>query len=121
MNFITIKADNITLDAKLKLNDSKRFNEKPFLCVLLGFALQWDYKKIQQWRNFRYNAKRWKSIKLVADGSILDVVREPVLFTFGLIKPACFKTFCELETIHYKNDQNWTLKYYILLRRSTWI
>ena len=36
------------------------------------------------------------------DGSIQDGVRQPILFSFVLDKPAGYKVFSEPETIHYK-------------------
>ena len=36
------------------------------------------------------------------DGSIQDGVRQPILFSFVLDKPAGYKVFCEPETRHYK-------------------
>ena len=36
------------------------------------------------------------------DGSLQDGVKQPILFSFVLDKPAGYKVFCEPETIHYK-------------------
>ena len=36
------------------------------------------------------------------DGSIQDGVRQPILFSFVLDKPAGYKVFCEPETIQHK-------------------
>ena len=36
------------------------------------------------------------------DGSIQDGVRQPILYSFLLDKPAGYKVFCEHETMHYK-------------------
>ena len=36
------------------------------------------------------------------DGSIKYGLRQPILFSFVLDKPAGYKVFCEPETIHYK-------------------
>ena len=38
----------------------------------------------------------------VIDGSVVNGIREPILFSFVLNKPSGFKNFCEPETIHYK-------------------
>ena len=38
----------------------------------------------------------------VIDGSVLNGIREPILFSFDLDKPAGYKVFCEPETIHFK-------------------
>ena len=38
----------------------------------------------------------------LSDGSILSGLRQPILFSFVLEKPAGHKVICEPETIHYK-------------------
>ena len=38
----------------------------------------------------------------VIDGSVVDGVRQPILYSFVLDKPSGYKVFCEPETIHYK-------------------
>ena len=36
------------------------------------------------------------------DGSVLNGVRQPILFIFVLDKPPGYKVFCKPETIHHK-------------------
>ena len=36
------------------------------------------------------------------DGSVVNGIREPILFSFVLDKPSGYKVFCQPETIHYK-------------------
>ena len=36
------------------------------------------------------------------DGSVVNGIREPILFSFVLDKPSGYKVFCEPETIQYK-------------------
>ena len=36
------------------------------------------------------------------DGSVVNGVRQPILFTFVLDKPRGYKIFSEPETIHFK-------------------
>ena len=36
----------------------------------------------------------------VIDGSVVNGIREPILFSFILDKPSGYKVFCEPETIH---------------------
>ena len=36
------------------------------------------------------------------DGSVVNGIREPILFSFVLDKPSGYKVFCEPETIHDK-------------------
>ena len=38
----------------------------------------------------------------VIDGSVVDGIRQPILYSFILDKPAGYKVFCEPEAIHYK-------------------
>ena len=38
----------------------------------------------------------------VIDGSHVNGIREPILFSFVLNKPSKYQVFCEPETIHYK-------------------
>ena len=52
----------------------------------------------------------------VIDGCIVNGVREPILFSFVLDKPAGDKVFCEPEAIHYKkiNKSVWnTITFYL--------
>ena len=39
----------------------------------------------------------------VLDGSVVNGIRETILFSFVLNKPGGYKVFYEPETIHYKN------------------
>ena len=36
------------------------------------------------------------------NGSAVDGVRQPILYSFVLDKPSGYKVFCEPETIHYE-------------------
>ena len=38
----------------------------------------------------------------VIDGSVVNGIQEPILFSFLLDEPAGYKVFCETETVHYK-------------------
>ena len=38
----------------------------------------------------------------VIDGSVVDGIRQPILYSFVLDKPSGFRIFCEPETIHYE-------------------
>ena len=50
----------------------------------------------------------------VSDGSVVNGVRQPILFSFNITKPVGFKLFCKPETIHYKKKQN-CFEYYNIL------
>ena len=98
--------------------DSLRFDKKSFFHTILGFTPYWDYKMC----NTDFSAPgascgMYTSDKIILnlntinkiylkcdciDGSIQDGVRQPIMFSFVLDKPAGYKVFCEPETIHYK-------------------
>ena len=91
-----------------------RFDEKPFLKILLGFVLYWDYKPtnpIHADSNGVYSNNKILNISAIkkvhlkcdaTDGSVLDGIRQPILFSFVLDKPSEYKVFREPESIHYK-------------------
>ena len=39
---------------------------------------------------------------MLLDVSVLNGVRQPILYRFVLYKPSGYKVFCERETIHYR-------------------
>ena len=41
----------------------------------------------------------------VIDGSVVNGIRERILFSFVLDKPSGYKAFCEPETIHLKKNK----------------
>ena len=92
-----------------------RFDNRSFFHTLLGFSPHWDYKP--------YNSNHvlilgvYPSDKIILDlntidkiqlkcdcidGSIQNGVRQSILFTFVLDKPAGYRVFWQPETIHYK-------------------
>ena len=46
----------------------------------------------------------------IIDGSVVNGLRQPILYSFILIKPPGYKVFCEPETIHYKKINKSVLK-----------
>ena len=85
---------------------SLRFDEKSFFHTLLGFTPYWDCKPgAYSSDKIILNLNTINKIHLkcdIIDGSIQDGVRQPILYSFVLDKPAGYKIFCEPETIHYK-------------------
>ena len=81
-----------------------KFNEKSFFCNVLGFTPGLDYKHYNKYISQKIvNLSSKNKINLKCDcidGSIQDGVRQPILFSFVLDKPAGYKVFCEPETIH---------------------
>ena len=93
---------------------TSRYDEKSFLNTLLGFTPYWDYKPTNTIHadspavytsDKILNLSTMNKIHLkcdIIDGSVVNGVREPILFSFVLDKKPVFKVFCEPETIHYK-------------------
>ena len=92
-----------------------RFDKQSFFHTLLGFSPYWDYKPnnsshvlipgVYHSDKIILNLNTIDKIHLKCDainGSIVDGVRQPILFTFVLDKPSSYKIFSEPETIHYK-------------------
>ena len=108
-NTIVIEFDDITRKTKLVVKEgivAIRFDEKSFFSTILGFSPGWDYKHYNKYINQKIvNLSNTNKIHLKCDcidGSIQDGIRQPILFSFVLDKPAGYKVFCEPETIHYK-------------------
>ena len=83
-----------------------RFDEKSFFSTILGFTPGWDYKHYNKYISQKIvNLSSTNKIHLkcdCVDGTIQDGIRQPILFSFVLDKPAGYKVFCEHESIHYK-------------------
>ena len=83
-----------------------RFDEKSFFSTILGFTAGWDYEHYNQYLSQKIvNLSSTNKIHLSCDaivGSVVDGVRQPILYSFVLDKPSGYKVFCEPETIHYK-------------------
>ena len=101
--------DDITRKTKLVVNSgiiAIRFDEKSFFSTILGFTPGWDYKHYNKYISQKIvNLSNTNKIHLKCDcidGTIQDGIRQPVLFSFVLDKPAGYKVFCEPESIHYK-------------------
>ena len=92
-----------------------RFDKQSFFHTSLGFSPYWDYKHNNS--NHVFIPGVYPSYKIilnlntidkihlkcdVVDGSIINGVRQPILYSFVLEKPSGYKVFCEPETIHYK-------------------
>ena len=106
---ILIRLDDITRKTKLVVNSgiiAIRFDEKSFFSTILGFSAGWDYKHYNQYLSQKIvHLSSTNKIHLkcdVIDGSVVDGVRQPMLYSFVLDKPSGYKVFCEPETIHYK-------------------
>ena len=87
-----------------------RFDKKSFFINILGFSTYWDYKNCSGSGDEYYSEKNRnlnisKRIHLNCDfndGSVINGVREPNLYSFVLEKSPGYKVFPEPATIHYK-------------------
>ena len=106
---ILIRLDDITRKTKLVVNSgiiALRFDEKSFFSTILGFTASWDYKHYNHYLSRKIvNLSSTNKIHLkcdAIDGSVVDGVRQPILYSFVLDKPSGYKVFCEPEKILYK-------------------
>ena len=76
---------------------------------MLGFTPYWDYKPSGVYTSDKIlNLNTINQIHLkcdVIDGSVVDGIRQPILYSFVLDKPAGYKVVCEPEAIHYKKNK----------------
>ena len=108
-NVIVIEIDDITRKTKLIVRSgiiAIKFDEKSFFSTILGFTPGWDYKHCNEYtseKNLKLNSTNKIHLKFdVIDGSVVDGLRQPIIFSFDVDKPSGYKIFCEPETIHYK-------------------
>ena len=106
---ILIRLDDITRKTKLVVNSgiiAVRFDEKLFFSTILGFTPGWDYKHYNQYLSQKIvNLSSTNKIHLKCDAidvSVVNGIRQSILYSFVLDKPSGYKVFCEPETIHYK-------------------
>ena len=109
-NVIDIKYDDISMKTKLVVRAgiiAIRFDEKSFFSTILGFTSSWDYKHYNKYTSQKVvNLGSTNKIHLNCDcfdGSVLNGIRQPILYSFVLDKLPGYKVFCEPGTIHYKN------------------
>ena len=88
-----------------------------FFLTLLGFTLHWVFKPtnaIHADSPGVFTSDKILSLNIIneihlkcvcIEGSIVNGVREPILFSFVLDKPSGYKVFCEPETILYKKNK----------------
>ena len=116
METIQIEYDDISMKTKIILKyiggqnmlvlGTLRFDERSFFHTLLGFIPYWGYKTPGAYTSDKIlNINTVNKIHLkcdVIDGSVVDGVRQPILYSFVLDKKPGYKVFCETETILYK-------------------
>ena len=108
-NVIVIEFDDITMKTKLVVRAgiiAIRFDEKSFFSTVLGFTPCWDYKHYNEHNSQKIiNLSSKNKIHLksdIIDGSVLNGIRQPILFSFVLDKKLGYRVFCNPETIDYK-------------------
>ena len=108
-NTIIINFDDIIMKTILVLRSgiiAIRFDEKSFFCTILGFTPGWDYEHYNKYISQKIvNLSNINKICLkcdVIDGSVVNGLRQPILYSFVLDKKPGYKVFSEPETIHYK-------------------
>ena len=83
-----------------------RFDEKSFFSNVLGLTPGWDYKHYNKYisqKNLNLGSTNKIHLKCdIIDGSVVDGVRQPILYSFVLDKKPGYKVFSEPETIYYK-------------------
>ena len=83
-----------------------RFDENSFFSTVLGFTPGWDYKHYNKYTsqkvvNLDGTNKRHLKCNVI-DGSVVNRLRQPILYSFVLDKKPGYKMFTEPETIYYK-------------------
>ena len=108
-NTIVIEFDDITRKTKLVVNSgiiAIRFDSKSFFSTILGFTPGWDYKHYNKYISRKIvNLSNTNKIHLkcdVIDGSVVNGLRQSILYSFVLDKKPGYKVFSQPETIHYK-------------------
>ena len=108
-NVIDIEFDDITKKTKLDVRSgiiAIRFDEKSFFSTILGFTPGSDYKHYNKYTSQKLvNLGSTNKIHLKCDciyGSVVNGLRQPILYSFVLDKLPGYKVFSEPETRHYK-------------------
>ena len=99
-NVIDIEYDDITMKTKLDVKAgiiAIRFDEKSFFSTILGFTSGWDYKHYNIYISQKIvNLSNTNKIHLkcgVIDGSVVNGLRQPILYSFVLDKKPGYKFF----------------------------
>ena len=108
-NTIDIEDDDITMKTNLDVKAgiiAIRFDEKSFFSTILGFTPGWYYKHYNKYISQKIvNLSNTNKIHLkcdVIDGSVVNGLRQSILYSFVLDKKPGYKVFSEPETIQYK-------------------
>ena len=109
---IDIEFDDITRKNKLVVNSgiiAVNFDEQSFFKTILAFTSGSNYKHYNKYTSQKVvNFSSTNKIHLKSDvieGSVVNGFRQPILYTFVLNKPKCYKVICEPETIPFKKNK----------------
>ena len=108
-NVFVIEFDDITIKTELVVRNciiAIRFDEKSFFNTMLGFTPRWDYKQYNEYISQKIvNSNRTNKIRLkidVTDGSVVNALKQQILYSFVLDKLPGYEVLSETETIHHK-------------------
>ena len=108
-NVIDFEHNDITMKTEMVVKFgiiAIRFDEKSFFSTILGFTPGWDYKHYNKYTSQKIvNLGNTNKIHLKCDainGSVVNGLRQPILYSFVLDKLLGYIVFSEPETIHYK-------------------
>ena len=106
---ISIRIDDIRLKSNLKINQTLIFTEKSFFYTILGFTQSRSYPLDDIDGFYQLIAASYKSDKPInitgidkihlkcdcIQGSIVNGIREPILYSFALSSPPAYKIYKE--------------------------
>ena len=105
---IVIEFDDVTMKTDLVVRPgiiAIKFDETSFFTTILGFFPHWDYKHYNQYISQKI-VKLSSTIKIhlkcdVINGSVVNGLGQPILYSFVLDKPAGYRDFSQLETVQF--------------------
>ena len=106
---INITIDDIRLKSNFKINQTSKFTEKSFFYKILGFTQSRPYPLDDIYGFYQFIAGSFKSNKPInitgiykihlkcdcLQGSLVNGIREPILFSFALSSPPGHKIYKE--------------------------
>ena len=114
---VSVTKDDVRLKSNLKINQTKIFTEKSFICTILGFTRSHSYP-LDDIEGFSQliagSCKSDKPINITRidknhlkcdciQGSIVNGVREPILYSFALSSSLGHKNYKEPRIKLFKN------------------
>ena len=128
---VSVTIDHIRLKSNLKINQTLIFVEKSFCYTFLGFTRSHSYPLDDIYGFYQLIAGSYKSdnpiditgidkVHLKADcidGSIVNGVREPILYSFALSFPPGHKTIKKPRVKLFKKINKPLVSYNVLFRR----